>query len=204
LPAGPPRGLAGLACILVSERRMTDSLCSGPDVPDHIDAAVRSVAQLHSDHHGRTTSPQRAVNRMTALMARPAFIVLLGVGIVGWIGANLIASALGLQAIDAPAFAWLQGAANLFSLFVVMLVLVAQKHEDELNAHRDTLTLELAILSEHKIAKVIQLLEELRRDSPQVHDRVDHQADQMAKPADAGSVLAATRTSEFEPPRAEG
>jgi hypothetical protein len=39
-----------------------------------------------------------------------------------------------------------------------MHVLVAQKHEDELNARRDTLTLELAILSEHKIAKVIQLL----------------------------------------------
>ena len=102
---------------------------------------------------------------------------------------------LGLQAIDAPAFLWLQGAANLFSLFLVMLVLVAQKHEDELNARRDTLTLELAILSEHKIAKVIQLLEELRRDSPHVQDRVGQQAEQMAEPADAGSVLAATRAN---------
>lgn len=72
-----------------------------------------------------------------------------------------------------------------------MLVLVAQKHQDELNAHRDTLTLELAILTEHKIAKVIQLLEELRRDSPHVQDRDDPQAQQMSEPADAGSVLAA-------------
>ena len=88
----------------------------------------------------------------------------------------------------------LQAAAiALFSLFAVMLVLVAQKHEDELNAHRDTLTLELAILSEHKIAKVIQLLEELRRDTPEVQDRVDQQAQQMAEPADARSVLAAVR-----------
>ena len=175
---------------------MTDSPYSGPNVPDHVDEAVRSVTQLHSDHHGRTTAPQRAVNRITAFMARPFFIALVGLSVVGWIGANLIASALGLQAIDGPAFVWLQGAANLFSLFVVMLVLVAQKHEDELNAHRDTLTLELAILSEHKIAKVIQLLEELRRDSPYVQDRVDRQADQMAQPADAGSVLAATRASD--------
>ncbi len=175
---------------------MTDHLFSAPEVPDHIDEAVRSVALLHSEHHGRTRAPQRAVNRITAFMAKPVFIVLVGVGVVGWIGANLIVSALGLRAIDAPAFVWLQGAASLFSLFVVMLVLVAQKHEDELNAHRDTLTLELAILSEHKIAKVIQLLEELRRDSPHVQDRVDRQADQMAQPADAGSVLAATRTSD--------
>ena len=60
---------------------------------------------------------------------------------------------------------------NLFSLFIVTLVLAAQKHGDELNVHRDIRTLELAILSEQKIAKVIQLLEELLRDSPQVQDR---------------------------------
>ena len=84
----------------------------------------------------------------------------------------------------------------MFSLLVVMLLLVAQKHEDELNAHRDTLTLELAILSEHKIAKVIQLLEELRRDSPHVQDRDDTQAQQMAEPSDAGSVLAAVRAND--------
>lgn len=169
---------------------------SAPNVPDHVDKAVRSVTQLHSDHHGRTSASQRAVNRITAFMARPFFIALVGLCVVGWIGANLIAGALGLQPIDTPAFQWLQGAVNLFSLFVVMLVLVAQKHEDELNLRRDTLTLELAILSEHKIAKVIQLLEELRRDSPHVQDREDPQAEQMAQPADAGSVLEAARASD--------
>jgi uncharacterized membrane protein len=133
------------------------------------------------------------VNRITAFIARPFFVALLSLGVAAWIGANLIAFALGLRALDAPSFPWLQGATNLFSLFVVFLVLVAQKHEDELNAHRDTLTLELAILSEHKVAKLIQLLEELRRDSPHVQDRVDREADQMSQPADPGSVLAATR-----------
>ena len=86
--------------------------------------------------------------------------------------------------------------AILFSLPLVTLVLGAQKHENELNAHRDTLTLELAILTEHKIAKVIQLVEELRRDSPHVEDRDDPQAEQMAEPADAGSVLDAVRSND--------
>jgi uncharacterized membrane protein len=171
---------------------MTDSPF-GPNVPEHIDEAVRSVTQLHSDHHGRTSTPQHAVNRITAFIAKPVFVAILALSVSGWIGGNLLASMLGLQALDGPVFPWLLGAADLFSMFVVMLVLVAQKHEDELNAHRDTLTLELAILSEHKIAKVIELLEELRRDSPHVQDRVDRQADQMAQPADAASVLAASR-----------
>ena len=71
---------------------------------------------------------------------------------------------LGRAGIDAP-FLWLLGAVNLFSLFFVTRVLVAQKHGDELNAPRDIRTLEPAILSEQKIAKVIQLLEGLRREA---------------------------------------
>jgi len=45
-------------------------------------------------------------------------------------------------------------------------------------------TLELAILSEQKTAKVIQLLEESRRDNPLIRDRVDQEAEAMAQPAD--------------------
>jgi uncharacterized membrane protein len=175
---------------------MTDRPFSAPSIPEHVDKAARSVAQLHSEHRGRTTATQRAVNRITGFMATPWFLVLVALSATGWIAANLIAGMLGLRALDAAPFPWLQAATSLFSLIVVMLVLVAQKHEDELNAHRDTLTLELAILSEHKIAKVVQLLEELRRDIPHVQDRVDRQADEMAEPADAGSVLAAARAKD--------
>jgi uncharacterized membrane protein len=164
--------------------------------PDHVDKAVRSVAQLHSEHHEKTTAPQRAVNRVAGFMGRPWFIVLAVLSAAVWIAANLMASRFGLEAVDPPPFPWLEVAATLFSLLLVMLVLVAQRHEDELNAHRDTLTLELAILTEHKIAKVIQLLEELRRDSPHVQDRDDPQAEQMAEPADAGSVLDAVRANQ--------
>ena len=164
--------------------------------PDHVDKAVRSVSQLHSQHHERTTAPQRAVNRTAAFMGRPWFLVLAVTSAAAWIAANSMASRFGLEAVDPPPFPWLEVTATLFSLLLVMLVLAAQRHEDELNAHRDTLTLELAILSEHKIAKVIQLLEELRRDSPHVQDRDDPQAEQMAEPSDAGSVLDAVRAND--------
>jgi uncharacterized membrane protein len=171
---------------------------NSPDTnfPDHVDKAVRSVTQLHSEHRGKTTNPQRAVNHVAALMGRPWFIVLIGLVVGLWMGVNLVAGRLGAEVIDPPPFAWLEVAATLFSLILVILLLVAQKHEDELNAHRDTLTLELAILTEHKIAKVIQLLEELRRDSPHVQDRDDLQAAQMAEPADAEVVLAAVRAKD--------
>lgn len=164
--------------------------------PDHVDEAVRSVTQLHSEHRDKTTPPQRVVNRIAAVMGRPRFTVIAVVGTAIWIAVNEMGPRLGYKSVDPPPFPWLALAVTLFSLLLVMLILVAQRHEDELNAHRDTLTLELAILTERKIAKVIQLLEELRRDSPHVQDRDDLQAEQMAEPSDTGIVFDAVRVRE--------
>ena len=54
----------------------------------------------------------------------------------------------------------------------------------QLAEHREQMTLELVILSEQKLAKIIQLLEESRRDNPLLDNRVDASADAMATPAD--------------------
>ena len=76
---------------------------------------------------------------------------------------------------------------------MVVLILATQRREDQLGQRRELLLLELAILSEQKTAKVIQLLEEFRRDSPLIHNRVDQEAAAMAQPADPQSVLDAIK-----------
>ena len=50
------------------------------------------------------------------------------------------------------------------------------------------MTLQLAILSEQKLAKIIQLIEESRRDDPLLDNRVDASAEAMAMPADPHSL----------------
>jgi uncharacterized membrane protein len=71
------------------------------------------------------------------------------------------------------------------------LILGTQRRADQLASHREQLTLELAILSEQKSAKIIALLEELRRDHPEVRDRIDPEAHAMSTPADPEAVLEA-------------
>src|SRR5271156_4012209 len=97
---------------------MTEPASSSGQFPDHVDEAVRSIAQLHSEHHGRTTPLQRLVNRVSAVFGRPCFVAILTVGVALWIGANLAAIAHG-QAVDPPPFPWLVSAMNLLSLFIV-------------------------------------------------------------------------------------
>ena len=127
--------------------------------------------------------------RLTDLISRPAFVFVLATAVVGWIGANSLAPALGRPPLDAAPFPWPQGAATLVSLFLVVLVLGAQKHEDEVEKRQEMLSLELAVLSEQKAAKIIRMLEEFRRDHPQMLNRDDREADVMAEPANPREVL---------------
>ena len=164
-----------------------------PVLPQHIDETIRAIAQLHAEHHEQATPQQRFVDRLTALFGRPWVIGAMTVLITGWIGTNLLLPLLGYPAIDPPPFAWLEVTVSMLALYMVVLILATQRHEDQLAKHRELLTLELAILTEQKTAKVIELLEEVRRDNPLIRDRVDHEAQAMAKPADPQSVLDAIK-----------
>ena len=170
-----------------------DDRSATPILPAHIEATVRAIAELHAEHHRRATPVQRVVARLTSIVGRPRFVGLLTLAIALWIGLNLGLRGLGLVAFDAPPFPWLQDVGAVLSLYITVLILITQRHDDQLSEHREQLTLELAILSEQKSAKIIELLEELRRDSPHLVDRVDHEAVAMAQPADPQAVLDAIK-----------
>jgi uncharacterized membrane protein len=164
-----------------------------PVLPAHVEGTIRSITRLHAEHHQNATRLQRVADRMTALLGGPGFIGVLSVIVVGWMSVNLLAAALGFRPIDPPPFSGLGGAVSLMSLYMVVLILATQRREDQLAQHREQLILELARLSEQKTAKVIELLEEFRRDNPLVRKRVAHEADAMAQPADPQRVLDAIR-----------
>jgi uncharacterized membrane protein len=175
-----------------------------PNLPAHIEDSIRSIAQHHAEYHEKATPLQRAVERVTDLLGRPMFIGVLTLVVIGWIGSNLLTAALGHRAVDPPPFTWLTGAISLVSLYMVVMILATQRREDQLARERDLLMLELAIQSEQKTAKLIQLLEESRRDNPLIHDRVDPEADAMAQPADPQSVLAAIKETHAKTGQAGG
>ena len=159
------------------------------DVPTHLEETLQTIARLRAEHHHAATPLQRAVDRLTALLSRPRFIGVLTVIVTGWIAVNLLAAMSGHRTLDPPPFSLLGGMVSLMSLYMVVLILITQRREDQIAEHREQLILELMILSEQKTAKVIQLLEESRSDNPLIRNRVDQEADHMARPVDPSSVL---------------
>ena len=166
-----------------------------PILPAHIEQTIQAIAKLHADHHAQSGPLQRLVERLTAWVGRPGFIVILTAVVMAWIGGNLAAGWSGTVPWDAPPFAWLQGGLALVALYVTVLILTTQRRDDQLAAYREQLTLELAILSEQKTAKIISLLEEARRDNPALVNRVDEEAEAMAVAADPQAVLDAIKDS---------
>src|SRR3984893_1907380 len=94
---------------LVLVRTLADVLDDLPDLfqkedfslanlPAHIEETVRSLAQLHADHHQNATFHERAVARTTALLAHPRFIGGLVIVVAVWMTLNLLAGPLGYPA----------------------------------------------------------------------------------------------------------
>lgn len=167
-------------------------------LPAHIESTVAAIARLHAEHHRRATPFQRFTEYLTAKVGETRFVGWLTLFISGWIAINVLAILTGRQSFDAPPFAWLELLASLAALYMTALILSTQRRDDELASHREQLTLELAILSDQKSAKIIQLLEEIRRDHPDLHDRVDHDAHVMSTPTDPQAVLDAIKASHEE------
>lgn len=165
-------------------------------VPAHVEDTVQAVARFHSAHEAEAGRLQQAIERLTRRAGRPGFAALLTALVGGWIIVNLILIALGREPIDEPPFIWLQGAVALTALYMTVFILTTQRREDKLAGLRDQLTLELSILSEQKSAKIIGLLEELRRDAPNISDRADDHAEALATPADPDAVLDALKDTQ--------
>lgn len=157
--------------------------------PFPLEESAQDISDLHAQHYRKATPIQRYLDNVVAQLSHPAFLMALTISIMGWILLNLAMGWTGAKPFDPPPFSWLQGAASILAVYISTLILTTQRREDGLARHRDQLTLELAIQGERKSAKIIELLEELRRDNPQIHDRIDDNAAAMAKPTDPVAVL---------------
>jgi uncharacterized membrane protein len=180
---------------------MTESDDQGTKV--HIDETVRSIAQLRADHARQAGRLERIVDRFTDVLARPTSIIWLTALVVAWIGFNSLAAAVGVRPLDPPPFFWLDGSVSRVSLYLVIFILVRQRREEALAGRRELMALELALLSEQKTAKVIELLEEFRRDSPNLIDRVDPEADRMSVPSNPTSVATAISDTDAKLPESQ-
>ena len=97
----------------------------------------------------------------------------------------------GIADFDPAPFFWLQGIISLGALLIATAVLTKQNRLAKLEEQRAHLDMKVTLLTEQKAAKLIDLLEKLRRDLPNVPNRPDPEAAELKQSMNPDQVLAA-------------
>jgi uncharacterized membrane protein len=170
-----------------------------PTLAEHIDQNIESVVALQRREWETVGPAQRRVERVGRFLGRPLYLVALLLAIALWVAWNLRG-----RGWDPPPFELLDGAMTLISLTTTTIVLIAQNRQTKLEQQHTHLGLQVALLTEQKVTKLISLLEELRRDMPMVKDRHDAHAEALKESPDTAKVLEALNdvgaTQQEKPP----
>ena len=157
--------------------------------PSHVEDAIQAMAAMHEAHHAEASALDRVVDKIAATVAKSSFPIYVAAAIALWIGANSAARGFGARAADAWPFSFLSLLVSGTALFISILILASQKRADRLANLQEQMTLEMVLLTNQKASKLIDLMEEFRRDSPDVRNRVDPKAAEMADTPDHETVL---------------
>ena len=152
---------------------------------------IDGIAEFHQREERNLGHSQRQLEALSAFIGRPLYLLSLLSLVMIWIGTNTIIMLLGDRPLDPPPFTWLQGFLSLAALVTTTVVLIAQNRQAKLETQRDHLDLQVNLLTEQKVSKIIDLLEELRRDLPMVRDRYDPEAAVLQQRTDTAQVLSA-------------
>jgi len=158
---------------------------------DPITEKIEAVASLHARTENNVERHQKNIERITDWLGRPRFLFAILIVVAMWVLDNTEGPRVGIARFDPPPFYWLQGIVGLSALLMTTIVLITQTRLAKIAVRREQLDLQINMLTEHRTAKIVQLLEELRRDLPIVPNRVDREAEGLQETMDPESVLTA-------------
>jgi uncharacterized membrane protein len=170
---------------------MVDPASPAGDRPANLEQNIDSVLEVRKREREQRSASHRRVDRISRILGRPLY--LLGLfGFAGiWIAVNVLVPHFGRTAFDPSPFPLLDGILSLAALVTTTVVLIAQNRQTRIEQQHMHISLQVNLMTEQKVAKIIKLLEELRRDLPMVKDRYDPQAASFAQETDALQVLTA-------------
>ena len=135
----------------------------------------------------KRTAAQRRVEYLSSIIGSARYLTSLCAFAAFWVTYNLLTA----KPFDPFPFPLLAGVLALAALVSTTVILIAQNRQAFLEQRRSHLALQVSLLSEDKVTKLIHLLEELRHDLPMVQDRKDPHVEVLREAADAEEMLAA-------------
>ena len=172
------------------------------DAPDELSPSAKGNLELLSSFQDREEAQisgvQLVIERVSAFFGSAAYFAFVVAFIVVWVLANEWAVHAGLRAIDPPPFPWLQGLVSSNALLLTVAVLIRQNRMAKVAEHRSHLDLQINLLSEQKVTKILQIVDELQRELTALRGHPDSDIAEMTKPADAHALMHAIKETQTD------
>jgi uncharacterized membrane protein len=147
-------------------------------IPEQVLKNVEVIIGLDTQDKQNLPTHQRILEKIAATFGQPWFLYVELVFFAAWGICSYLVS-IDLLTLEVPKFDLHNQGLDVASLLISTGVLIHQTRQEQLSDRRSQLMLQLNLLTEQKIAKMIALLEELRADLPNVQDRQDLEAEMM-------------------------
>ncbi|MBF2062820.1 MAG: DUF1003 domain-containing protein [Calothrix sp. C42_A2020_038] len=175
----------------VSKKTNTSYIVSDSDIdqlPENVLKNIEIIISLHSQHQRNVPVHQRILEKIAAVFGKPWFLYTELIFFMTWGICSHLAN-IGAIPGDFPRFDLHEQGIDVASLLISTGVLIYQTRQEELGSKHSHLMLQLNLLTEQKVAKLISLVEELRADLPNVKNRYDPEAKVMQQRTDPKVVL---------------
>ncbi len=168
-------------------------------LPEQVIKNIEAIA-THQDRYRQNASAyQRGLDKITAVFSQPQFLYfLIGFFTTWWLCSYL--SAQHILPVDFPPFSLREEGLEVAGLLISTGVLIYQTRQEQVSEERSHLMLQLNLITEQKIAKLISLVEELRTDLPNVRNRADLEAQIMQQAIDPQAILEVIQSNSEQSP----
>jgi uncharacterized membrane protein len=157
-------------------------------LPENVLKNVEAIVSLQAEQERNVPVHERILEMISTAFGQPRFLYAEIVFFTAWrICSHL--SDIGLLDRDFPKFSLRDQGIDVAALLISTGVLIHQTRQEKFNNDRSHLILQLNLVTEQKIAKLIALVEELRVDLPDVQDRIDLEAELMQQTTNPQVVL---------------
>jgi uncharacterized membrane protein len=173
-----------------------------PDPTGELSASAKDNLELLTSFKDREdaqiSGAQLLIERISAFFGSPAYFAFAVAFILIWMLVNGWGAHAGWHTIDKPPFSWLQGLVSSNALLLTVAVLIRQNRMAKVAEHRSHLDLQINLLSEQKVTKILQIVDELQRELTALRGRPDSDVAAMTKPADAHALMHAIKQKQTD------
>ncbi len=172
----------------IVDENIEERSIANEQLPEQVLKNVETIDRHQDRHEQNTKADRKILNRIASIFGRPQFLYFQIIFFTVWIGCSSLAER-NIIAKNFPLFDLHLHGLEIAALLISTEVLIDQTHQQKLTKEQSHLTLQLNLLTEQKIAKLISLVEELRIDLPNVKNRADLEAEIMQQAIDPQAIL---------------